>query len=387
MKQETLMPDYKNSILNMVSSILGNYNVKDIHSTLPKLDLILEKKYKNIVLVVLDGMGENVLKNASPNGIFMEHQVDSITTVYPSTTTAALTTYYSGKAPIETGWIAWSQYFKEYGRNINMLPYIDSYTEEPLPRDEFDIYELLKYKTVYEQIENASPDVTTYEIKPSHCEMKADKCIHIKDLKNLCSSIETLCRNDEKKYIFAYFDSPDNINHKYGWDSKNTKEFILEAEKLFKNLTENLKNTDTLIIVSADHGHNNVLNTDNIYYALDIDELKSCYIMPPSLESRFVSFWIKPDKKEYFEKTFKKMFDGEFLLYSKEDFLASHLMGYGKPHYKIDDFIGDYVAIAISYSLLHIHTYLSKKKEEKKSHHCGLTKNEMEVPFIVFDLK
>lgn len=384
MKQETLMPNYDNSILNMVSSILGNYNVKDIHSTLPKLDSILEKNYKNIVLVVLDGMGENVLKTASPNGIFMEHNVDTITSIFPSTTTAALATYYSGKAPIETGWIAWSQYFKEYGRNVNMLPYNDSYTEDKLPRNEFDIYELLKYKTVYEQIKDASPDVTTYEIKPSHCEMWADKCIHIKDLKSLCNSIETLCKNDEKKYVFAYFDSPDNINHTYGWDSKNTKDFITEAESLFKNLSENLKNTDTLILISADHGHNNIHNS---YYALDLDKLTSCYIMPPSLEPRFISFWIKSDKKEYFEKTFKEMFDGEFLLYSKEEFLSSNLMGYGKPHYKIDDFIGDYVAIAISDSLIYLNTYLSKKQDEKKSHHCGLTKNEMELPFIVFDLK
>ena len=39
---------------------------------------------------------------------------------------------------------------------------------------------------------------------------------------------------------------------------------------------------------------------------------------------------------------------------------------------------------------INIGTYLSremKHPDEKKSTHCGLTKNEMEVPLIVFDLK
>lgn len=384
MSQEILMPDYNHSILNMVTSILKYYNVETKHSSLENLDKLLDKQYQNIVLIILDGMGENVLKAASPDGLFSKHKIDTLTSVYPCTTTAALTTYYTGMAPIETGWLAWSQYFKEYGRAVDMLPYVDSYTGESLPKDKFDVYELLKYKTTYEQIIEASSDVNCYEIKPSHCDMKTDKCIHIKDLKGLCDSIETLCKNTEKKYVFAYYDSPDKLNHKNGWNSDVTKDFILYAEDLFKNLENKLKDTNTLIIVSADHGHNNIHNN---YTALNLDDLSDCYIIPPSLEPRFVSFWIKSDKKDYFEKRFKDKFDGEFLLYSKDEFMKLNLLGYGEKHIKIDDFIGDYVAIAISDTSINLGTYLSQDKPLKLSNHCGLTKNEMEVPFIVFDLK
>ena len=383
MKQEILIPDYKHSILNLVTSILKNYNVETKYDSLSNLDTLLEKKYQNIVLVVLDGMGENVLKYASPTGFFKSHQLDILTSVYPSTTTAALTTFYSGKPPVETGWIAWSQYFKEYGRNIDMLPYVDSYTKQSLPKDKFDVYDVLKYKTVYEQISKFSPNVKSYEIKPSHCDAKTEKCIHINDLKNLCDSIESLCLNNESKYVFAYFDSPDNINHKNGWNSEKTKEFILYAEKLFENLIAKLKGSNTLILVSADHGHNNITNN---YFAMNLEELNDCYIMPPSLEHRCISFWIKNDKKEYFENKFKEKFSDEFKLYTKKEFLDSKLLGYGKQHRKIDDFIGDYVAIAISDSAINLETCLSPEKPLKLSSHCGLTRNEMEVPLIVFDL-
>ena len=383
MNNEILKPDYNHSILNLITSILKYYGVKTHHSTLPEIDSLLEKKYKNIVLVILDGMGKNVLEKASPDGLFSNHKISTITSVYPCTTTAALTTYYSGKAPIETGWLAWSQYFKEYGRAIDMLPYVDSYTGESLPRNKFDVYEILKYKTTYEQILEASPNSKVYEIKPACCEMKTDKCIHINTLEGMCDSIKSLCKNDENKYIFSYFDSPDNISHKNGWDSEAAKEFILYAENLFEKLQFNLKNTNTLLLICADHGHNNIHNNYNI---IELEDLKKCFIMPPSLEPRFISFWIKQERKEYFENKFKEKFSNEFLLYSKKEFINSNLLGYGPMHPKIDDFIGDYVAIAISDSAINLNTYLSKDSYTKLSNHCGLTKNEMEVPLIAFDL-
>ena len=96
MNKDILMPDYHHSILNLITSILKNYHVETEYQSLDEIDLLLKKNYKNIVLVILDGMGENILKHLSPNGIFSNHKIDVITSVYPSTTTAAMTTYYSG---------------------------------------------------------------------------------------------------------------------------------------------------------------------------------------------------------------------------------------------------------------------------------------------------
>ena len=87
------------------------------------------------------------------------------------------------------------------------------------------------------------------------------------------------------------------------------------------------------------------------------------------------------------ENKFNEKFSDEFKLYTKKEFLDSKLLGYGKQHKKIDDFIGDYIAVAISNSAINLNTYLSIPKPIKLSSHCGLTKNEMEVPLIAFDLK
>jgi len=81
------------------------------------------------------------------------------------------------------------------------------------------------------------------------------------------------------------------------------------------------------------------------------------------------------------------MFGKEFILYSQKELLALELLGPGKLHYKITDFVGDFVAIAISSSRITLGTHISEEERKKLSTHCGLTKNEMEVPLIVLDCK
>mgnify|MGYP007005519197 CR=1 FL=1 len=54
-----------------------------------------------------------------------------------------------------------------------------------------------------------------------------------------------------------------------------------------------------------------------------------------------------------------------------------------------DDFIGNYVAIAVSDTIIALENYSNmerKRKSEKKSTHCGLTRNEMLVPVIAFEI-
>ncbi len=387
MNKDILMPDYHHSILNLITSILKNYHVETDYDSLDKMDQLLKRNYKNVVLVILDGMGENILKHLSPNGIFSNHKIDVITSVYPSTTTAAMTTYYSGKPPIQTGWIAWTQYFKEYGRNIEVFPGTDSYTGEKLNVKNKKILDIIGYKTIYEQIKEKNADVKTYEIMPSYCMKKANLTLTANNVKDMCEGIITLCKNPEEKFIMAYMDNPDSIIHKNGCYSKETENFILETEKDFQEMLQELKETDTLLIISADHGHQDIHETIDI---LELEDIQECLIMPPTFEARMVGFFVNHAKRKEFEERFYKIFKDKYILYSKEEFLKSNLLGYGDQHRKIDDFIGDYVAVGIADTQIKIGNYLSKEMKpsiEKKSTHCGLTRNEMEVPLIVFDLK
>lgn len=167
-----IQPDYNNSILNLITSILKYYNVKSKYNSLPEIDEMLNKDYNNVVLLILDGMGENILNELNENDLFRKNRIRTITSVYPTTTAAAMTTYYSGKPPIETGWIAWSQYFKEFGRNINLLPWVDSYTGEKINVPNLTRTDIIGYKNIYEQIKEKNEDVKVYEVSPDYCDQK-----------------------------------------------------------------------------------------------------------------------------------------------------------------------------------------------------------------------
>lgn len=377
-----LLPNYEHSILNLINSILKYYNVQTKYNGLSILDKVLEKDYKNIVFIILDGMGEHVLKNISPDGYFINNRKDIITSVCPSTTTAAITTYYSGKPPIETGWIAMSQYFKEYGRALEMLRKKDSYTGEEIKDAKIDVFDLVKYKTIYEQIEEASKDVKAYEINPVYCDARSKRNIKADNIELACEAVKSICTNKDKNFILLYSDKPDTLLHKYGCNANEVKEFILEAQSKIEQLKKDLEGTDTLVIVSADHGHKDI---EKVYNVLDLEEIQDCIMMPPSLESRAVTFWVKEDKREKFEKFFNNKLKDEFVLFTKEEFLEKNLLGYGNKHPKIDDFIGNYIAIAIGSSIIKLGTNISKEKKDKKSTHCGFTKNEMEVPLIILE--
>ena len=358
--ENIVMPNYEHCILGTINSILKYYNVDIKHKSSERIDKILsEKKYKNVVLLILDGMGDIVLKNIDENGYFRQNQIDVITSVYPSTTTAALTTYYSGKPPFETGWIAWSQYFKEYGRNIDMLSHLQSLTGLSIKNARLDVFkDVVNYKTIFNQIEEASKTVKAYEIMPSYSDRRAKRTIKADTVDEITENIKLLCSNDDNKFIMAYCDNPDGLLHKYGTKSDEVREFIIETEKKIKEMCDDL-NEDTIVIISADHGHKDI---EKAYSILDYPVLQNCLLMPPSLESRCVTFWVKENMRQEFEKEFRKQFNDEFVLMSKKEFLEKNMLGFGNMHNKIDDFLGDYIAVSTSGSIIVLENYLEKGK-------------------------
>lgn len=383
MKEEIIFPNYEHSILNLTTSILKYYNVETEHKSLENVDNRLNRKYKNIVLLILDGMGEEILKNTSEKGYFKNNQIDCVTSVYPSTTTAALTTYYSGKPPYETGWIAWSQYFKEYGRPIDMFAQRQSYNGQEIKNATKDVFkELVNYKSIFERIEEVA-DIKAYEIVPTYSEKRSNRSIRADSIDEIVENIKILCKNEDEKFILAYSDNPDGLLHKYGTESKEVKEFIIDTEKKIQDMCEKLPE-DTIVFISADHGHKNI---EKDYSILDYPDILECLIMLPTLESRCLSFWVKEEMKKEFEQRFNDKFKDEFLLMSKQEFLEKHLLGYGKKHPKIDDFLGNYIALSIGGSIIKLETFLEAGKNVKKSTHCGLTKSEMTVPVISISKK
>ncbi|MBC8384195.1 MAG: alkaline phosphatase family protein [Candidatus Cloacimonetes bacterium] len=384
-------PDYNNSILNLISSIQNVYNVKTEHDPLKQLNLEELKTKQNIILMIFDGFGYNLLtkyKNTSCP-FLAEHCIDKITSVFPSTTTSAMTSFYTGKSPIEHGSLGWSLYFKDYFKLIDFLPNRDSISGDSLNKEQFHTHDFLNIPNIFHKIKEVSPQTKVFYLKPKYLGKSLYSKFMITDAeqlsykktKQLFSTIKKTIKKKGKKFLFSYSTLPDSLEHANGIDAKVVEDHIREIDQRIKKLSSEL--TDTTILVTADHG---LIDVQKYYYVNEDKDLNDCLILPAFPEPRFLSFFVKEHKINKFEKCIKK-YEHDFLFLKREELFASNLLGFGKQHPKIDDFVGNYVAIGISGSAMRpIFLQNGKSDHELLAHHCGLTAAEMLVPLIRIDV-
>lgn len=289
-------PDYNHSLLNTVASILNHYGVTSGYSSLPELKEALSKAPENIVLIVMDGMGQHILDQHMDEASFLRSNIKAtLTSVYPCTTTAAVTSYYTGLSPLEHGWIGWSLYFKEYGRQTDIFTNLDSYTKNPVA-DDHAADDLLAYRTVFERIHEVKKDgLKTYAIMPEGITISKPptKNLWARDLEGMCNHIQSSLMEPGSKYIYSYWPEPDSTLHHHGSSSTDVDPVLEDINDRLEALV-NAAPDDTLFIISADHGQTDIL--DSIYLN-DHPEIMDCFIMPPFIEPRCLSFMVKANKK------------------------------------------------------------------------------------------
>ena len=244
MNKNILFPDYNNNILGTPNSILAYFGAKTHHATLPVLDKKLSENYRNIVLFVLDGMGINALNTHAPDGFLAKNCAAELSSVYPCTTTSALTTFETGLTPAEHGWLGWSSYFKEVDECVDLFTGNISGAERP-SKNPGIAWQVLAYKNLFEQIKEADSSVECCRVSPFG-EYKTETN------EDVCNHIEKLCQKTGRRYIFAYHFRPDSDMHKYGCNNERVKADIVLFDKQIEQLSRKL--TDTLLIITADHG-------------------------------------------------------------------------------------------------------------------------------------
>ena len=153
---------------------------------------------------------------------------------------------------------------------------------------------------------------------------------------------------------------------------------IRDVEKKVEALAETL--TDTLLLITADHGHIDGRNA----CILDYPKIMECLKRLPSIEPRALNLFVKDGYHEQLVTEFNKEFSDTFLLLSHEEVKKQKLFGPGAEHLRFDGMLGDYLAIATG----DLSIFNSRKEKEIFiGVHAGLTKEEMEIPLIVVEKK
>ena len=366
----------ENSLVNLSNSILKHFHAETFHDSIPEIDEKL-KGHKKVVAVLFDGMGRNIIhKYFKENSFIRKHYVTTINSTCPPTTAAATTALLTGKYPIETGWIAWDTYFKDYDRNIILFRSTDFNTKELLIKEGEQSIADRYYPTVkiFELIEKGNDHAKACAIMRFPIQQDGPKNLNFSGVKKLN---KVLKENDEC-FVYFYWDATDGAMHQYGIDNWRVKREVKRAQRFLKKVAR--KNPDTLFISLADHGHIN-------YKLLDICDHEDLYSLLSKricMEKRCSSFFIKEGKNKEFEELFSKYYGEYFDLLSKKEVLDIKMFGEGKPAPGVLDAFGDYVALAKKeYGI-----WASKEfnyKEKFKGHHAGGTEEERLIDISIFN--
>ena len=357
--------DYNNCLVNLSNSILKYFDCETHNNSLEYLDEILKKNNsKNVVLILCDGMGSIISEaNLNKNDFLIKNRINTISSVYPPTTTAATTSLDSGLYPCEHGWLGWDLYVKPIDKIVTM--FLNTLKDSNKQAKDYSVTDkYFKYKSIIESINEkhkAYSFATFKHALPNPFQFILDKALE-------------LCNKDEKKYIYLYNDQPDALCHELGYEDERVVNLYRRINDQIRNFCNSV--VDTTVIVVADHGH---ITCEPIPLS-EYKDIFSTLKMDTSIEGRTCNFFIKENKKEEFVKLFNKYFKEDFILLTKEEILEKNIFGYGTYHPLFKDSLGDFLAIATSNKYFRY----NENSVLLKSMHAGPLDIETKVPLIVY---
>ncbi len=365
--RKLIKPDFTRNIVNISATLAEFLGCPNQKPTLPALAHALGGGYKNVVLLVLDGLGMYPIERNRASADFLYRNIGEVlTSVFPSTTTNATTTLQTNTYPMEHGWFGWSLYFEELHRSVNIFEDVDSQTGEPVEKG----YARRVLPTV-PFYRAAKSEYTANVVVPAFWGEEENKYVW-HDFGELFGQIARVCKKEGKQFVYAYCTEPDSVMHRYGVSSAEAKGVIAALNDGAEALCAQL--SDTLFLITADHGQIDVGGRFELYRD---EELLSLLEWTPYLEARASAFKVKAGRESAFREMFGEKYGKDFELFSTEKLIAENYFGRElvNGHARL---LGDYIAVGTTDKIMK----LTPRSHEFKGHHTSLTE-EMLVPLII----
>lgn len=401
------IPDYKkNSIVNLSNFVLDFFECKCHY---PPLEIVKNIKNRNkkkkVVLFIVDAMGNENIEQAAEHSPVLKSELSLyekqiITSVFPTTTTAALTSLCTALPPLEHGILGYTLYLRDFSSLVNMI----SLSPPDMKRDLLTRYGLnpakfLECPTIFESLQESGVKCWTITsdlfiesglTKIHH--KGSSKRSYLGMLELFHQLNRTLKQETDKTFIFVYWGLSDTYGHHYGTQSRpyvGGMEYLFKMlrEEVIENMTE-AEAEQTLFLISSDHGQTQTTWKDE-EWIISEDQLFERHLNAPMAgEPRAIYFNVKEPEKfvEYFNQRFSK----RFYLMDKETAINNNLFCDLEIPLSIKERtltlnrsrIGDYVAIAKKNYSLHFKHH--GKAYSLKGKHGSLTKDEILVPLFIY---
>lgn len=381
---EIYLPDYKGgSIVNLMSSIASACNGRNSYPNLRYLSFQELKKYKNIILIVIDGLGYEFLKKQGIS-FLLDNTRSSITSVFLPTTASAITTFLTGEAVQQHAVTGWFVYLKELGMTTKILPFAPRTWGKRFDKKTIPISKIINELPFGKKIKRkyyAMKHKHIFDSQFTNYTCQNSKKIKYFSLNQMLANIIRVARKKEKKYIYSYWSRLDSLEHELGTQNSKVKKHFRQIDKTLEKFIKRLKRTNSIVIITADHG---LVTTpkNKVLYLKNHSKLNECLSQPFSGEGRMAYCYVHPNKAKQFEDYVKIKLSKYCHLHKSEDLINKNYFGLGKPNPRLFDRVGDYI-LMMKYPYIIKDKLLGEFKEIHLGNHGGVSKEEMLVPLIV----
>ena len=364
-------------------------------------------EYDAVVMFLVDGFGWRFfekfqdmpfLKRVANNG-----KVEKLTSQFPSTTAAHITTINTGLPVGQSGVYEWFYYEPLLDRVIAPLLFSFAGDEQ---RDTLkglvDAANLYPNQTLYQELGVLGIESHVFGVRAytpstySNVVMKGAELHAFKTLPEALINAGMLVENAKKPiYLHLYFENIDSLCHKYGPAAPQTEgeieAFLLIMEYFFPRIFSGRKKV--LFLLTADHGASEVdpkttvfLNTDKRFTGLErfLKTNQLGNLLVPAGSPRDMFLYVKDDLLDEAQEFLSERLAGKAEVVKTEWLMENGYFGPEiSPEFRAR--VGNLVILSHRYESV---WWYEKDRFEQRyyGHHGGLTPQEMEIPFITLEL-
>jgi predicted AlkP superfamily pyrophosphatase or phosphodiesterase len=396
------------SIAEIEPTVRTLFNIPTSRSTFPK-EFFYGKSRRQIILLIIDGFGFNHLLDHGTGTRFFDSlmnngEVYPITSVFPSTTPAALTSIHTGYTPQEHGLLEWFTYFEEFQKVIMPMQFRSRWDEAPnfLSTIGGTPQMLYEREILYETL--SGHDITSYvytyqEYLPSVYSDAVQRGSRIKsylegvELMHILK--ESLRQEPGRALHHVYWGQVDKTGHNFGPNSPEHRASVaaianLLTNELLKDLDPEIAR-DTLLILTADHGQISVAH-DNIIYLEDYEYLWDSLqtnnhgeVIMPTGSPNDVFLYIQPDRVEKVVDYLRTELSEAAEIMTITEALRRGLLGLNTPTKRFLNRAGNVLILPFP----HYQVWFDpegRREYFQRGLHGGLSQEEMIVPLAFANL-
>jgi hypothetical protein len=383
-----MKPDYAGgSIVNLMASVVAGFGVRSHSAPLGALLPDEIAAHRNVCVFVIDGLGaRHLARRAAVGGALGAHLRASITTVFPSTTATAITTFMTGLSPQHHAVTGWHMYFRELGTVLAVLPFRPRHGGPSLAvAGGVTPDRLLGNTPLVDRIDAAAHVVSPAAIVDS-CFNTAHsgraRRIGHGGLDGMFAAVRDVVRGGQgRQYVYAYYSELDSLAHAHGIGSERVDDEIGRIDAAFGRFLAEIAGTDTLVIFTADHGFVDT-RPETVVELDDHPELAATLALPLCGEPRVAYCYVKPGATDAFERYVERRLSHCATLARSSDLLAAGWFGPGAAHPRLAERIGDYTLVMKDGHAIRDHVP-GERRHVQIGVHGGTTADEMLVPLVV----